>query len=69
VRGSWLGQPATGRTIDLPFVAIIEVRDGRMAGATVHYDLATLCDQAGFSLDAVRTVATTLREATPAHAG
>ncbi len=68
VRGSWLGQPATGRAIDLPFVAIIEVRDGRMAGETVHYDLATLCDQAGFSLDAVRAVAATLREATPAHA-
>ena len=63
VRGSLLGQPATGRTIDLPFVAIIEVRDGGMVGETVHYDSATLCDQAGFSLEAVRGVAATLREA------
>src|SRR5262245_22441000 len=63
VRGSWLGQPATGRAIDLPFVAIIEVRDGSMVGETVHYDLATLCDQAGFSLDAVRAAAASLREA------
>lgn len=69
VQGSWLGQPATGRTIDLPFVAIIELRDGRMLGETVHYDLATLCDQAGFSLAAVRAAAATLREAAGVRAG
>ena len=34
-----------------------------MVGETVHYDLATLCEQAGFSLDAVRAVAASLREA------
>ncbi len=69
VRGSWLGQPATGRAIDLPFVAIIELRDGRMVGETLHYDLATLCDQAGFSLEAVRAAAATLRNAPGAPAG
>ena len=34
-----------------------------MVGEMVHYDLATPCDQAGFSLDAVRAAADSVREA------
>src|SRR5262249_50919130 len=37
--------------------AVIEVRDGRMVGETLHYDLDTLCRQAGYSVDAVRAAA------------
>lgn len=62
VSGPWLGQAPTGRKVDLPFVAIIELRDGKMLGETVYYDLATLCDQAGFSLPAVVDAARALRE-------
>jgi steroid delta-isomerase-like uncharacterized protein len=66
VRGTWLGQPPTGRVVDLPFIAVVEVRDGRMVGETVHYDLATLCDQAGYSLEAVRAAVAAVREAVAA---
>ena len=55
--GSWLGLPPTGRRIDLPFAAVIELRDGRMVGETLYDDLATLCDQAGYTVEAVRAAA------------
>ncbi len=61
--GSWLGLPPTGRRLDLPFAAVIEMRDGRMIGETLYYDLATLCDQAGYTVDAVRAAAAAVRGA------
>jgi steroid delta-isomerase-like uncharacterized protein len=61
--GSWLGLPPTGRRIDLPFAAVIELGDGRMVGETLYYDLATLCDQAGYTVDAVRAAAAAVRAA------
>jgi steroid delta-isomerase-like uncharacterized protein len=54
VMGSWLGLPATHRRLDLPFAAVIEVRDGRMVGETLYYDLDTLCAQAGHAIETVR---------------
>jgi len=65
--GSWLGLPATGRRLDLPFAAVIECRDGRMLGETLYYDLATLCDQIGHSIDAVRAAARALSESAAAR--
>lgn len=67
--GSWLGLPPTNRRLDLPFAAVIEVRDGHMVGEALYYDLDTLCTQAGFSVDAVRAAADAIRRArAEAHA-
>lgn len=55
VTGDYLGQAPTGRPVRLPFVAAFEFRDGHMLGERLWFDLATLCDQAGFDLHRVRT--------------
>jgi len=54
VTGSFAGQPPTGRRIDLPFVAFYEIHDGKIAGETVHFDLAGFCHQAGLDVTKVR---------------
>jgi steroid delta-isomerase-like uncharacterized protein len=61
--GSWLGLPPTNRRLDLPFAAVIEVRDGRLIGEALYYDLDTLCTQAGHTIDAVRAAAEGIRRA------
>jgi hypothetical protein len=61
--GSWLGLPPTNRRLDLPFVAVIEVREGRMIGEALYYDLDTLCTQAGHTVEAVRAAADVIRRA------
>jgi predicted ester cyclase len=53
-KGPFLGLRPTGRRIALPFVARIDFNDGAIAGETVWYDMLTLCDQAGYSPEAVR---------------
>jgi predicted ester cyclase len=52
--GPFLGLAPTGNRIALPFVARIEFRDGAMAGETLWYDMLSLCEQAGYSPEAVR---------------
>jgi predicted ester cyclase len=61
--GSWLGLPPTNRRLDLPFAAVIEVREGRMIGEALYYDLDTLCTQAGHTVEAVRAAADVIRRA------
>jgi steroid delta-isomerase-like uncharacterized protein len=61
VAGSWLGLPPTNRRLDLPFAAVIEVRDGRMVGETLYYDLDTLSTQSGHTIEAVRAAADRIR--------
>lgn len=68
VTGSLLGQPPTGRTVALPFIAIVEFEGERMRGERLYYDLATLCDQAGIELAAVREAARALQAALAASA-
>jgi steroid delta-isomerase-like uncharacterized protein len=63
VTGEFIGQPPTGRILALPFVARFEFADGKMQGETIWFDLATLCDQAGFDLAAVQATATELAAA------
>jgi steroid delta-isomerase-like uncharacterized protein len=63
VAGSWLGLPPTSRRLDLPFAVVIEVRDGRMVGETLYYDLDTLCAQSGHTIGAVRAAADGVRRA------
>ena len=54
MKGAFLGQAATGRAIAVPAVSAYFFRDGKLAGERVYFDLATLCEQAGLSLDHVR---------------
>jgi steroid delta-isomerase-like uncharacterized protein len=55
--GDWLGVPATGGTFRVPFTNVTTFADGRMAGESIYFDLATLCQQAGIPLDAIRAAA------------
>jgi hypothetical protein len=60
-RGDWLGVPPGGGSFDVPFANVVPFRDGLMAGEIIYFDLATLCEQAGISLDAVRAAAAARR--------
>jgi predicted ester cyclase len=51
VTGEYLGQPPTGRSVRLPFIAAFEFAEGMMLGERLWFDLATLCSQAGLDLD------------------
>jgi steroid delta-isomerase-like uncharacterized protein len=53
-QGEWIGVPPTGRSFVVPFANVTPFRDGLMEGEAIYFDLATLCDQAGFPLDEVR---------------
>jgi steroid delta-isomerase-like uncharacterized protein len=53
--GEWMGVPPTGRSFVVPFANVTPFRNGLMEGETIYFDLATLCDQAGFPLDEVRS--------------
>jgi hypothetical protein len=53
-RGEWLGLTPTGGDFAVRFTNVATFRDGRMAGESLYFDLAPLCQQAGFSVDAVR---------------
>jgi hypothetical protein len=51
--GEWMGVQPTGRSFVVPFANVTPFRDGLMEGETIYFDLATLCEQAGFPLDEV----------------
>ena len=55
--GDWLGVPPSGGSFAVRFVNVAPVRDGLMAGESIYFDLATLCEQAGLPLDQVRAAA------------
>jgi steroid delta-isomerase-like uncharacterized protein len=59
--GEWLGVPPTGGRFAVRFANVAAFRDGRMAGETIYFDVATLCEQAGFDLEAVRAAASARR--------
>jgi hypothetical protein len=52
--GEWMGVAPSGQAFAVPFSNITPFRDGLMAGESIYFDLATLCEQAGLPLDAVR---------------
>jgi steroid delta-isomerase-like uncharacterized protein len=58
-RGEWLGVPPGGGSFAVPFANVVPFRDGLMAGERIYFDLATLCEQAGISLEAIRAAAAT----------
>ena len=55
--GPWLGVPPSGRSLAVPFTNVTTFADGRMAGESIYFDLATLCEQAALPLDEVRAAA------------
>ncbi len=60
-RGDWLGVPPGGGTFVVPFANIVPFRQGLMAGETIYFDLATLCEQARLPLQEVRAAAAARR--------
>ena len=52
--GEWMGVPPSGRSFAVPFSNITPFREGLMAGESIYFDLATLCEQAALPLGAVR---------------
>jgi steroid delta-isomerase-like uncharacterized protein len=55
--GDWLGVPPSGGSFSVPFVNVAPFKDGLMAGESIYFDLATLCEQAALPLDQVRAAA------------
>jgi steroid delta-isomerase-like uncharacterized protein len=55
--GDWLGVPLSGQSFAVPFTNVATFADELMVGESLYFDLATLCEQAGLSLDAVRRAA------------
>ncbi|MER5296906.1 ester cyclase [Streptomyces pharetrae] len=56
-RGDWLGIPPGGGSFAVPFANVVPFRDGLMAGESIYFDLATLCDQATIPLGEIRKAA------------
>ena len=56
-KGEWLGVPPGGGSFRVPFTNVTRFADGRMLGERIYFDLATLCEQAGVPLDAIRAAA------------
>jgi SnoaL-like polyketide cyclase len=52
--GEWMGVPPSGGSFVVPFANVTPFRDGLMAGESIYFDLATLCERAGLPLDEVR---------------
>ncbi len=61
--GDWMGVSPTGRSFTVPFANVTPFRDGLMAGESIYFDLATLCEQAALPLDQVRAGARERAEA------
>ena len=55
--GDWLGVAPSGGSFAVQFTNVSTFKDGHMHGETIYFDLATLCEQAGLSVDEVRTAA------------
>jgi steroid delta-isomerase-like uncharacterized protein len=55
--GEWLGVAPSGGSFSVRFANVTTFANGRMAGETIYFDLATLCDQAGLPLEEIRAAA------------
>lgn len=52
--GEWLGVPPGGGSFVVPFANVAPFKDGLMAGESIYFDLATLCEQAGLDVAEVQ---------------
>jgi steroid delta-isomerase-like uncharacterized protein len=57
--GDWLGIPPGGGSFVVPFANVAPFKDGLLAGESIYFDLATLCEQAGVSVDEIQAAAKT----------
>ncbi len=55
--GDWLGVPPSGRPFAVRFANVAAFKEGRMAGESIYYDLASLCEEAGLPFDKIRLAA------------
>lgn len=55
--GEWLGLPPRGGRFEVPFTNVATFANRLMQGETLYFDLATLCEQAGFEVSEVRAAA------------
>lgn len=55
--GDWIGVAPGGGTFRVPFTNVTTFVGDRMAGESIYFDLATLCEQANVPLDAIRAAA------------
>jgi steroid delta-isomerase-like uncharacterized protein len=67
--GEWIGVPPSGGAFAVPFANVCGFRDGLMAGESIYFDLAMLCEQAGLPLAEVRAGAKARAEALRASGG
>jgi hypothetical protein len=56
-QGDWLGVPPGGGSFAVGFANVVPFEQGLMAGERIYFDLATLCEQAGISLEEIRSAA------------
>ena len=68
-RGEWMGVPPSGGSFAVPFANVTPFRDGLMAGESIYFDVATLCEQATLPLDEVRAGARARAAALSANGG
>lgn len=61
--GDWVGVSPSGRSFAVPFANVAPFRDRLMAGESIYFDLATLCEQAELPLNEVRAGAKARAEA------
>jgi steroid delta-isomerase-like uncharacterized protein len=59
--GRFLGQEPTGKAVAFPMIVINSFRDGLMEGERIYFDLATVCEQAGYDIAKVREATAPLR--------
>lgn len=52
--GEFMGSEAIGKTFDVPVVFVIDLRGGQITRERGFFDLATLADQIGASIDSLR---------------
>jgi steroid delta-isomerase-like uncharacterized protein len=55
--GDWLGVPPSGGSFAVPFANVAPFKDGLMAGESIYFDLATLCEQSELDIGQIRAAA------------
>jgi hypothetical protein len=55
--GEWLGVAPSGGSFAVPFTNVARFEGSLMAGESIYFDLATLCEQAALPLDEIRAAA------------
>jgi predicted ester cyclase len=54
MNGDWLGILATGRGFECAFTNVVPFKNGKMQGEAILFDLASMCEQIGISIDDLR---------------